>query len=194
MLKYALKLMFNKIAPDGYIGPHGTMDRELMMAGHKPIVMMADYSQDDLEDPDMNPVIRKWAGDFKKLEQLADEGKILRKDFSVELSSPHRQIDLVLFGREGEETNMQAIQDLYDWEVSGCQGPPPHDKDMGYYLGYSESDVKAWNLACALSAAAKYVPFLTPAIGRYMKEYNTPARDSAIQQKLQTPTENTIIP
>ncbi len=160
-----------------------------MAAGHKPIVLMGDMSDIDLSRDNLDPVIRKWAEDFQDLSALADEGGLTRMDFGFD-PSVENHINLVLFGRFGEEENMMAIKDLYEWEDNGRQGPPPSDKDIGEYLGYTEQDVKAWNLVNTLSSAARYAPFLIPAINDYMLQHNVPNRDAHVAHMLANPTEH----
>lgn len=157
---------------------------------------MSDMSDVDLSRNDIDPVIRKWTEDFHDMAVAAEDGTLLRQDFY--LDPPHdapygtEPIHFVLFGRHGEEQNMQSIADLYEWEEGGCKGPPPTDKDMGELLGYTQEDVKAWNLVNTLSSAARYAPFLIPAINDYMINHNVPNRDAKIENMLANPTDRQI--
>jgi hypothetical protein len=178
MLKHAVKLLFNTLAPGGTIGPHGTYDKELMVAGVKPITLMGDYEGVEIT-ADTDPTIKKWADDFHELSYMADQGQLLRQD--ITLTNPNNQeIKLVLFGQHGQEEPMQKIIDAYEWEENGCQGPEPTE-DMGIHLGYSEADVKLWNV---MNATLRYAPFLAGAVNDYMTEVNVPRRDANVQRML----------
>lgn len=195
MLKYAIKAIFNKFAPEGYIGPHFNNDKELLASGHKPVVMMGDMSDIDLSRDDIDPVIRKWTQDYHDMAAAAEDGKILRRDFTfnpTERFEVQQPIQFTLFGNHGEEQAMQDIEDLYKWEEGGQKGPPPTDKDYGELLGYTEQDVKAWKLSGIVHTAARFAPFMIPAINDFMMNDLAPARDAKIERMLANPTERQI--
>jgi len=178
MLSLLVRTLFNTVAPGGVIGPHANHDKELMDAGIKPVTLMGSFEGLNVSE-DSNPMILKWEREYHEMAEMAENGDLLRMDFTVQ-DEEGNDVNFTLFGQHGEENAMNDIVNAYEYEF-GVEGAEPPERDMGLNLGYSEADVRLWNV---MNAVMRYAPFLGDAVNNYMQEINVPRQQANIQRML----------
>jgi hypothetical protein len=119
-------------APPPGVGPHDLRERDLLLAGEKPVAWFydADWFVADI-----------WA---EFAEDVA-AGRLIAVMARYE-KPPHRLINLVV-ARPEEEEAMKAFFDLVDDLLRfRRKWTDEIDKRIGRFLGYSESDIEAFLL------------------------------------------------
>lgn len=166
-MKNISKIKRDFLASLPVIGPHVSIEAELMLAGTKPITMYPIFECDTQTD---NLSLLKEAQDLKKLNEAAANGQLRTLDTkSIKPPNPDApSFKLRYFCQPEEEETMQMMV-----RAENTRDFSELKKDFGRYLGYRKRDVAFFH---AKRALANSFPSLTEQIHVTLNNINAPCQ------------------
>ena len=137
---YGLKRIYHLLGEFPIVGPDGSYEADLLLAGAKPIGLFVDVRVPPDIVQEITAPLRKIREDIQRLEKAATEDRLRKHSFSIReergsiqtwnfYSQPHRQKDMLQLSRQ-----MHA-------DCLGIDAEDPINLDYGFYFGYKNSDI-----------------------------------------------------
>lgn len=140
-----LRSAFNAVAQHlPVIGPHHTIEAELMLGGLKPLTWVPVY--DDSLTFEGHPDARREHEGRKKMDDAVTRGQLSSVDVAIRPEHPDgKPLIMRHYCQIGKEADMLLLarinQKMFNREKPDAQ----LEKDMGAYLGYRKQDIWLWN-------------------------------------------------
>jgi hypothetical protein len=143
-MKAALRSAFNAVARHlPVIGPHHTIEAELMLGGLKPLTWVSVYDENLTFDhhPDMQ---REHEG-RKKMDAAVASGQMSSVDVTIRPKEPEAKEFIVRhYCQIGKEADMLLLAHFNQKMFNHEKPDVSLEKDIGEYLGYRKQDVWLW--------------------------------------------------
>jgi len=140
-----LHRLFELAARPGIIGPHGTQEADLLIAGVKPVGFISIIDEDPVAE---DSVQKKFIDDVKRLDEEVTKGNLLSKTIRIDnFKWPNGLtggLTVYLYCQPNKNEDMKLLADNHEkyWK-DGIEEDLP--QDIGKYLGYTDKDVELFN-------------------------------------------------